>query len=181
MLIIRPMRRSELAQRSKGKTFDVVAAGKSLGRVTDQGAITLDGRNFTVNGGGVTSPGARETLAILKDGHLPKLTWLFWVLRDADEKVVVTSERAGPRGYTITYGSDTFRFARASMVSSTWHLYPPAGDVPLGTIAKQGWFGSTCTVEFPESIDTLLQVFLFWQRLRWELDNSSDSTPYISS
>jgi len=181
MLTIRPLRRHELDHASKGRTFDVSADGQSIGRVTDQGAITINDRSYTITGGGVTSPGARETLAILRDGHLPKLTWIPHVLANADGKAIATSQRAGSRAYTVSQGDQAFRFARSGWISSTWHLSPQEGGALLGSIAKVGWFGLTCRVELPETLDKVLQVFLFWQRLRWEIENSSQDTPYIST
>ena len=181
MLIARPMGRHELDRSSKGKTFDISTDGQSIGRVTDKGAITLNDRNYTVTGGGMTSPGARETLSLLKGGHLPKLTWRPYVLTDADGKMVAKSERANSRAFAVSHGGDAFRFARGGWLTTTWYLYPREGDAPLGSITKQGWFGDTCRVEMPDTVGKLLQVFFFWQRLRWEIDYQSEGSSYVST
>lgn len=171
MLVVKPVRSKAPAVPSQGRIFDVSRNGETIGELRSiEGVIKLCGQTYTLGGAG-DDAGSVEILATLAKGDISNRNSNPVLLRNSRDAVMAASARVGRRGFAVSHGGQVFRFERGAFGDDSWYLYAQSGDAPLGSVARQGWFGGlACTVELPPTFPDPVHVFLFWLRYHYELE-----------
>ena len=96
------------------------------------------------------------------------------LLDDAGQTLATAEPVFG--GMEVSHDGQSYVYRKTGILKTEWFLYR-AEDVnqPVGSLAKEKFFGGTVRLQLPAGMNEAFQVFLFWLRLNAEMQAAANS------